>query len=53
MWHIFMGIDHLNDFNLFNEPLSASVNKFHNIHSPNNTEDPLVWYSAEGGIIPG
>jgi hypothetical protein len=48
-----MDIDHLNDFDLFDKLLSASVNRFHNIHSPNNTEDPLVWYGAEGGIIPG
>jgi hypothetical protein len=46
-----VGINHLQDFNLFNKALVSSVACYHYIHSPNNVEDPLVQYSAEGGII--
>jgi hypothetical protein len=49
---LFAGIDHLQDFDLFDKLLASSVAYYHCIHSPNNAKDLLVQYSVEGGVIP-
>ncbi|KAJ6483743.1 hypothetical protein C8R47DRAFT_1131852 [Mycena vitilis] len=40
---------------LFKEPLYASVDRFHGAYDPedNTIDDPLIYYGAEDGVLPG
>jgi hypothetical protein len=46
-----MGVSHLLDFDLFDEPLTVSMKRYHSIYGQNNMEDPLIQYRAKGGIM--